>query len=93
MAREIGSRRRKQGTCPQIRRLLTEVEVKVSSMRQLDADIARIEMRAEQMLLHLRSAPTSALADQLRDELFDMLKSLVALKTRREELEQDVLAA
>jgi hypothetical protein len=93
MAREIGSRRGEQGTCPQIRRLLREAEVKVSQMRQLDADIARIEMLAEQVLLHLRSDPTSALAHQLREELFDMLKKLVALKTRREELEQELLAA
>ena len=59
-------------------------------MVQLNADIAHIEMRAEQMILHLRSASASADGDQFRADLLDMLKRLVAHKSRRDGFESEL---
>ena len=61
-------------------------------MRQLNDDVARIEIRVEQILFYLRSDRNSPKAALLRENLFDMLTKLVALKARRDQFEQELMA-
>jgi hypothetical protein len=66
------------------------VRLKVVSiiMLELNNQIARLEMRSEQLRIHLLSLSTgSAEAAQVRVELFGKLQNLVVLKTRRDRLQ------
>jgi hypothetical protein len=57
-------------------------------MVEMNNQIARLEMRSEQLRIHLLSLSRgSAEAAQVRKELFGMLQNLVALKSRRDMLE------
>jgi hypothetical protein len=60
-------------------------------MRSLRDQIARLEMRAEQILIHLRSLPRDTVeAEKGRSDLLAMLLLLVALKGRRERVEESL---
>ena len=60
----------------------------VSTMAELDNSIARFELRAEELILHLRSMQRNAPgAEQTRSELLVILLRLVALKGKRQRLE------
>jgi hypothetical protein len=56
-------------------------------MRELNARIARLEDRVQQLLRMLRS-PQLPAPEKLRAELFMVLQRLVVLKRRRHELEE-----
>jgi hypothetical protein len=57
-------------------------------LRDLNTRIARLELRIEQLCIHLQSlAHSSAEAIEARSMLYDMLRDLVALKEEREQLE------
>ena len=61
----------------------------VSTVVDLDNAIKRIELRAEQLVIHLRSMHRNAPgAEQIRSVLLVMLLRLVALKGKRQRLEQ-----
>ena len=54
-------------------------------MRRLNDQIARFEIRTEQLLIHLRSMPRHGPeAERIRANLLAMLLLLVSLKGRRE---------
>jgi hypothetical protein len=60
-------------------------------MIQLNNQIARLEMRAEQLRIHLRSLDReSPEVREARSVLFAMLQSLVVLKGQRERLESEL---
>ena len=60
-------------------------------MRSLQNQIARLEMRAEQILIHLRSIPRDTVEpEKNRSDLLAMLLLLVALKGRRERVEESL---
>jgi len=60
-------------------------------MRSLQNQIARLEMRAEQILIHLRSITRDTVeAEKNRSDLLAMLLLLVALKGRRERVEESL---
>jgi hypothetical protein len=57
-------------------------------MRELHNKIARLEIRAEQVLIHIRALPRrSHEATSARRELLDMLQLLRTYKEQRERLE------
>jgi len=63
----------------------------VSIVGDLDNAIRRIELRAEQLIIHLRAMERDAPgAEQLRSALLVMLHRLVALKCERERREHDL---
>jgi hypothetical protein len=54
-------------------------------MLDLDNQIARLEMRAEQMAIHLQDLGRNSLgAVKVRSELYAMLQQLAELKAERE---------
>jgi hypothetical protein len=60
-------------------------------MIQLNNQIARLEMRSEQLRIHLRSLNrVSPQTGEARSVLFAMLQNLVVLKGRRERLESEL---
>ena len=60
-------------------------------MIQLNNQIARLEMRSEQLRLHLRSLERGSIAaEQVRWDLFRMLQHLVVLKGRRQRFESEL---
>ena len=60
-------------------------------MIELNNQIARLEMRSEQLRIHLRLLDTvSPEAGEARSVLFAMLQNLVVLKGRREWLESEL---
>ena len=63
----------------------------MSIVGDLDKAIRRVELRAEQLIIHLRAMERDAPgAEQLRSVLLVMLHRLVALKCKRERLEHDL---
>jgi hypothetical protein len=61
----------------------------VIAMAELENSIARLELWAEQLILHLRSMQSNAPgAEQVRSELLLILLRLVALKGKRQRLEE-----
>lgn len=56
-------------------------------MRELNARIAILELRVEQLVQLLRTRPDGRRAVLLRGELWSALQDLIALKSCREELE------
>ena len=57
-------------------------------MHELNDKIARLEMRSEQLLIHLRACPRESVeAEKARADLLAMLLQLVALKGRRQQRE------
>jgi hypothetical protein len=61
----------------------------VNAMAELENSIARLELWAEQLTLHLRSMQRNAPgAEQVRSELLVILLRLVALKGKRQRLEE-----
>jgi hypothetical protein len=63
----------------------------VSTVVNLNNAIRRIELRAEQLIVHLRSMPRDAPgAEQIRSVLLVMLVRLVALKGRLQQLEDEL---
>jgi hypothetical protein len=60
-------------------------------MTDLDNAIRRIELRSEQHIIHLRSMQRGTRhAKHIKSVLFLMLVGLVALKGRRQHLEEEV---
>jgi hypothetical protein len=60
-------------------------------MRELNDQIARVEMCSEQLLIHLRSVPKDSLeANAARSDLLAMLQRLVTLKGHRQQLEESL---
>ena len=60
---------------------------RVGVMCELSDQIARFEMRSEQLLIYLRSAArTSVAAEKVRSELLSMLQELALLKGLRQDL-------
>jgi hypothetical protein len=60
-------------------------------MLELNNQIARLEMRSEQLRFHLRSLNRdSVAAEQARWDLFRMLQHLVVLKGQRHRLELEL---
>lgn len=58
-------------------------------MRELEHQIARLEMCSEQLRFHLRSiARQSPEAEEIRSDLLSMLQKLVLLKGQRERLSE-----
>jgi hypothetical protein len=56
-------------------------------MRELEDEILLLELRSEQLLIHLRQVqPTSEDAVRARAELLVMLERLAAAKTERDEI-------
>jgi hypothetical protein len=54
-------------------------------MIELNNEIARLELRCEQLVLHLRSMQRNAPgAEDVRSTLLAMLQELVALKAKRQ---------
>jgi hypothetical protein len=72
-------------------RLLSGMTLSVSAMLQLNAlnqRIARLELRIEQLRIHLLSlVRASSEATEVRSMLYGMLRGLVGLKEEREQLE------
>ena len=63
----------------------------VSIVDNLHSTIRQMELRAEQLVIHLRTMGRDvAGAEQLRSALLVMLLRLVALKRKRERLEADL---
>jgi hypothetical protein len=61
------------------------LKVLVSAMVELNDAIAQLEMRSEQLILHLRSVQRTAPgAEEVRSTLLAMLVRLVALKAQRQ---------
>jgi len=57
-------------------------------MLALNSEIARLELRCEQLIIHLRTGdPTAADARLRRADLYAMLRELARLKRKREQLE------
>jgi hypothetical protein len=57
-------------------------------MFELNSEIARLEMRCEQLVIHLRTTDRhTADAQVRRADLYAMLKELERLKRKRERLE------
>jgi len=58
-------------------------------MVELENSIARLELWAEQLILHIRSTQRNAPgAEQVRSELLVLLLRLAALKGKRQQLEE-----
>jgi len=58
------------------------------AMSELNSQIARLEMRCEQLIIHLRTSDRkSEDANVRRADLYLMLKELARLKGKREHLE------
>ena len=58
-------------------------------MVELENSIARLELWAEQLILHIRSMQRNAPgAEQARSELLVLLLRLAALKGKRQQLEE-----
>ena len=56
-------------------------------MRELSDQIARFEIRSEQLLIYLRSAASNIVdAEKVRSELLSMLQELALLKGQRQDL-------
>jgi hypothetical protein len=56
-------------------------------MRELSDQIARFEMRSEQLLIYLRSGARNIVAaEKVRSELLSMLQELALLKGQRQDL-------
>lgn len=56
-----------------------------SVMFDLNNEIARLEMRSEQMIIHLRSLGRATRdAGEVRSQVLAMLERLVSLKTKRQ---------
>jgi hypothetical protein len=63
----------------------------VGTVIHLQNSIRRLELHAEQLIIHLRSMQRSAPgAEQMRSVLLIVLHRLVALKTKREQLEDEL---
>jgi len=61
----------------------------VNTMVELENSIARLELWAEQLILHIRSMQRNAPgAEQARSELLVLLLRLAALKGKRQQLEE-----
>jgi hypothetical protein len=59
-------------------------------MSRVQNAIRRLELHAEQLTIHLRAMQrNSPGVDQMRSVLFTILLRLVALKTKRERIEDD----
>jgi len=57
-------------------------------MFELNNQIARLELRCEQLIIHLRTSDrTTADSRVCRADLYSMLKELARLKRKREQLE------
>ncbi len=59
-------------------------------MIELNIEIARLEMRLEQLIIHVRENKNAAEAEVERMYLFALLEDLVRLKTERQRLEDEM---
>ena len=61
-------------------------------MYELNRRIARLEIRCEQLIIHLRNPGRNAEDESIRRaDLYSMLKELARLKRKRQHLEDAVL--
>jgi hypothetical protein len=58
-------------------------------MFELNGEIARLEMRCEQLIIHLRTGNAPD-ADVRRADLYALLKEMERLKRKRERLESEL---
>ena len=59
-------------------------------MFELNGEIARLEIRSEQLIIHLRTTRNAPDADVRRADLYALLKEMERLKRKRERLESEL---